>query len=174
VTKTHDLPFRIRTFRRSALTIAGLFLLINAMAGFGQAQRALLTVDTRSIPNGGALASFHIDTWGVVPLAVCSVPPLWAFTAEKFMDSSALLSGRSDQYHRTLVKLDKLFLVDVYSYQPLPKGDPKGDYHPPSFAGWFTVFDGNGDVIKKRRKFQARDFHLTPAARCPDAPAAEP
>jgi hypothetical protein len=74
----------------------------------------------------------------------------------------------------TLVKLDKLFLVDVYSYQPLPKGDPKGEYHPPSFAGWFTVFDGNGDVMKKRRVFQARDFHLTPAARCPDAPPAEP
>jgi hypothetical protein len=98
----------------------------------------------------------------------------WAFKAEKFMDSSALLSGRSDQYHRTLVKLDKLFLVDVYNYQPLPKGDPKGEHHPPSFAGWFMVFDGNGDVIKKRRKFQARDFHLTPAARCPDAPPAEP
>jgi hypothetical protein len=149
-------------------------LLLSSTAAFGQAQRALLSVDGRSIPDGGALASFHIDTWGVVPLAVCSVPPLWEFRTEKFMDSSALLSGRSDQYHRTLVKLDKLFLVDVHGYQPLPRGDPKGDYHPPSFVGWFTVFDGNGNVMKKRRLFQARDFHLTPAARCPDAPPAEP
>lgn len=160
--------------RRSMLTVAGLCLLFSAGAASGQAQRALLSVDGRSIPDGGALAAFHIDTWGVIPLAVCSVPPLWEFRAEKFMDSSALLSGRSDQIHRTLNKLDKLFLVDVYGYQPLPRGNPKGDYHPPSFAGWFTVFDGNGDVVKKRRAFLARDFHLTPAARCPDAPPAEP
>lgn len=90
------------------------------------------------------------------------------------MDSAALLSDRSDPYHRTLTKLDKLFLVDVYSYQPLPKGDPKGDYHPPSFAGWFTVVDGNGDVVKRRRPLHPGNFHLTPAARCPEAPPAEP
>ena len=116
--------------------------------------------------------SFHIDTWGVVPLAVCDVPPLWELKEEKFMDSAALFSGRSDPYHRTLTRLDKLFLVDVYaSYQPLPKGDPKGEYHPPSFAGWFTVFDGDGNLVKKRRSFRAADFRLTPAARCPDAPS---
>ena len=160
--------------RRSAFSIAGLCLLFSAGPALGQAQRALLSVDSRSVPNGGALAAFHIDTWGVIPLAVCSVPPLWEVRAERFLDLSALLSGRSDQYHRTLTKLDKLFLVDVYSYQPLPRGNPKGDYHPPSFAGWFTVFDENGDVIKKQRPFRARDFHLTPAARCPDAPPAEP
>lgn len=30
----------------------------------------------------------------------------------------------------------------------------------------FTVFDGNGDESKKRRMFQARDFHLDSGARC--------
>ena len=76
--------------------------------------------------------------------------------------------------HRTLTKLDKMFLVDVYGYQPLPKGIQKGGYHPASFAGWFTVFDGNGDIIKKRYAFHARNFHLVPATRCPDAPPAAP
>ena len=157
------------------VTTAGLsLLLVGAQTALGQAQRALLSVDGLSIPAGGALAAFHIDTWGVIPLAVCQVPPLWEFKEEKFMDSAALLSGRSDPYHRTLTKLDKLFLVDVYSYQPLPKGDPKGEYHPASFAGWFTVFDENGDVVKRRRQFHAANFHLTGAAQCPEAPPAEP
>ena len=160
--------------RRSLLLVAALGPLIAAKASLGQAQRALLSVDDVSIPAGGALAAFHIDTWGVIPLAVCQVPPLCDLRAEKFLDSAALLSGRSDPNFRTLSRLDKLFLVDVYSYQPLPKGDPKGDYHPPSFAGWFTVFNGTGDVIKKRRVFQPTNFRLTPASRCPDAPPAEP
>jgi hypothetical protein len=42
-----------------------------------QVQRALLTVDGLGIPVAGALAAFRIDTWGVDPLAVCKVPPLW-------------------------------------------------------------------------------------------------
>ena len=90
------------------------------------------------------------------------------------MDSARFLSGRSDPYHHTLTKLDQMFLVDVYSYQPLPKGDPKTVYHPASFAGWFEVFDGNGDILRKRRVLHADNFHLTPASRCPDAPPAEP
>lgn len=151
-----------------------LMLLVGGKPGFGQAQRALLTVDGLSIPAEGALAAFRIDTWGVEFLAVCKVPPLWEIKEEKFLDSAGLLSGRSDPYHRTLTKLDQMFLVDVYSYQPLPRGNPKGEYHPASFAGWFEVFDGNGDVIKKRRVFRADNFHLTPASRCPDAPPAEP
>jgi hypothetical protein len=90
------------------------------------------------------------------------------------MDPAGLLSGLSDPYHRTLTKLDQMFLVDVFSYQPLPRGDPKGEYHPASFAGWFEVFDGNGNILKKRLAFNASNFHLTPAPRCPDAPPAEP
>jgi hypothetical protein len=83
------------------------------------------------------------------------------------MDSAGFLSGRSDLYHRTLTKLDQMFLVDVYGYQPLPKGDPKTEYHPASFAGWFEVFDGNGDVLRKRRMFHADNFHLTAAPAAP-------
>jgi hypothetical protein len=159
---------------RSALIFAGLCWLFSSGTAFGQAQRALLSVEGLSIPDSGALASFHIDTWGVVPLAVCQVPPQWEFKEEKFLTPQGFLSGRSDPYHRTLSKLDKLFLVDVYSYQPLPKGDPKGEYHPASFAGWYTVFDGSGDIVKKRRALHAQNLHLTPAPRCPDAPPAEP
>jgi hypothetical protein len=150
-----------------------LVLLVGPKLSFGQAQRALLTVDGLSFPSEGALAAFHIDTWGVEFLAVCKVPPRWEIKEEKFMDPAGVLSGHSDP-HRTLTKLDKMFLVDVYSYQPLPRGDPKGEYHPASFAGWYKVFDGNGDILKKRRVFHANNFHLTPASRCPDAPPAEP
>ena len=147
-----------------------LMLLVGAKSSFGQVHRALLTVDGLRIPAGGALAAFRIETWGVVPLAVCKVPPLWEIKAEKFMDPAGFLSGRSDPYHRTLTKLDQMFLVDVYGYQPLPKGE----YHPASFAGWFEVFDGYGYVLRKRRVFHAGNFHLTPALRCPDAPPPEP
>ena len=161
--------------RRFVLTAAGVGLLfVGAHSSSGQVQRALLTVDGVSIPSGGALATFRIDTWGVIPLAVCRVPPLWEIKEEKFMDSAGLLSGRSDPNHRTLTKLDQMFLVDVYSYQPLPRGNPKGEYHPASFAGWFEVFDGNGDILKRRRVLHAGNFHLTPAPRCPDAPPSEP
>jgi hypothetical protein len=150
-----------------------LMLLFGPNLSFGQAQRVLLTVDGLNIPAGGALAAFHIDTWGVIPLAVCKVPPLWEIKEEKFLDSSGLLSGHSDP-HRTLTKLDQMFLIDVFNYQPLPRGNPKGDYHPASFAGWYEVFDGDGDILKKHHMFHANNFHLTPASRCPDAPPAEP
>jgi hypothetical protein len=124
--------------RRFMLTAAAVsLLLVGTASSTGQVQRALLTVDGLNIPSGGALAAFRIDTWGVILLAVCHVPPLWELKQEKFMDSAGLLSGRSDPYHRTLTKLDQMFLVEVDSYQPLPKGNPKGDYHPASFAGWF-------------------------------------
>jgi hypothetical protein len=155
------------------MAVAVCLLFVGTHSSSGQAQRALLTVDGLSIPVGGALAAFHIDTWGVVPLAVCKVPPLWEIKEEMFLDPSALLSGSSDP-HRTLSELDQMFLVDVYNYQPLPKGNPKGEYHPASFAGWFKVFDGNGDILKQRRALHAGNFHLTPAPRCPDAPPSRP
>jgi hypothetical protein len=158
---------------RQLLSLA-IFLLLAPCEGFAQVQRVLISVDGLSVPNGGALAAFHIDTWGVVPLAVCKVPPQWELKQEKFMDSEGLLTGLSDPYHRTLRELNQLYLVDVYSYQPLPKGNPKGEYHPASFAGWYTVFDGNGEVLKKRHTLGPHNFHLTPALRCPDAPPAEP
>jgi hypothetical protein len=161
--------------KRTHLSATFLFmLLVGTKPGFGQAQRALLTVDGLSIPAGGALAAFRIDTWGVTPLAVCKVPPLWEIREEKFMDSAGFLSGRTDPYHRTLTKLDQVFLVDVYNYQPLPKGDPKTEYHPATFVGWYEVFNGNGNVLRKRRVFHAANFHLTAAPRCPDAPPTEP
>jgi len=161
--------------RRFVLTVVGVSCLSLAThSSSAQIQRALLTVDGLNIPTGGALAAFRIDTWGVIPLAVCHVPPLWEIKEEKFMDSAGFLSGRSDPYHRTLTKLDQMFLVDVYSYQPLPRGNLKGEYHPASFAGWFEVFDGNGNLLRKRQVFRADNFHLTPAPRCPDAPPSEP
>jgi hypothetical protein len=147
---------------------------IVVQSSFGQTQRALLTVDGLNIPAGGALAAFHIDTWGVTPLAVCKIPRLWEMKAETYLDSAATLSGRSDQNHRMISEVDQVFLVDVDNYQPLPSGDLKTVYHPASFSGWYTVFDGNGNVLKRRRSFHANNFHLSSALRCPDAPPAQP
>jgi hypothetical protein len=81
--------------RRRVVTALASFLLISSQAIHGQAQRALLNVEGLSIPPGGALAAFRIDTWGVIPLAVCQVPPLWELQQAKFMDSAATLSGLS-------------------------------------------------------------------------------
>ena len=160
--------------RYGLLMSAVALLFIGEQSSSGQVQRALLSVDGMSIPESGALAAFNINTWGVGFLAVCQIPPQWEWKQEKYMDPEGLLSGHSDPYHRTVTKLDRMFLVDVYSYQPLPRGNPGGEYHPASFSGWFQVFDGNGTIIKKRRKFHADNFRLTPAARCPDAPPAQP
>lgn len=160
--------------RSTTIAVAASLLINGALSSFGQVQRMLITVDGLSIPKGGALAAFHIDTWGVIPLAVCKVPPQWEMKQEKFMDSEGFLSGTSDPYHRTLLKLDRLFLVDAEIYQSLPKGNPKGEYHPASFAGWYTVFDGTGEIKKRRWALKAANFHLIPAYRCPDAPPPEP
>jgi len=160
--------------RLATMAAAMSLMALGAYPSSGQVQRVLLSVDGLSVPAGGALAAFQIDTWGVVPLAVCRVPPLWEMKQEKFMNSEGVLIGRSDPYHRTLSGLDKMFLVDVYMYQPLPKGDRKGEYHPASFAGWYTVFDGRGEIKKTRRVIKPSNFHLTAASRCPEAPPAEP
>ena len=56
------------------LTTFLLMLLVGTKPSFGQVRRALLTVYGLSIPAGGALATFQIDTCGVIPLAVILTP----------------------------------------------------------------------------------------------------
>ena len=139
----------------------------------GQSSRALLSVEGLGVPPGKTITAFNISTWGVEFLAVCKVPPSWEIKAEKYEDPAGMLHGKSDVHGEPLRELHQMFLVDVYSYQPLPKGDPKGEYHPASFSGWVEVAE-NPSERGKRRTLRSTNFKLTPAARCPDPLAPEP
>jgi hypothetical protein len=144
-----------------------------ACPSFGQSSRALLSVEGLGLPENETIIAYNISTWGVAFLAVCKVPPSWEIKAEKYMDPEGMLHGRSDVHGEPLRELHQMFLVDVYSYQPLPKGDPKGEYHPASFSGWIEVGTQSSEH-GKRRTLRSTNFKLTPATRCPDPPAPEP
>jgi hypothetical protein len=123
-----------------------------------------------------SIRAFHIETWGVEFLAVCHVPPSWELKAEKFEDSEGYFDGRSEAHGEPLQKMAGMYLVDVYDYQSQPKGGPKSDYHPASFAGWVVVgrvqpFDGG---TRHKRTLKAANFRLRDAARCPVPPPAQP
>jgi len=138
-----------------------------------QVTRVLLSVDNLHLPAGESLSAFRIDTWGVALVSVCHVPPDWNLTEQKYQNPAGLLSGRSD-HGEVLRELHEMYLVDVYSYQPLSKGDPKGEYHPATFSGWVEVATNPDATRGKRQPLTANNFHLTPATRCPLAPPPEP
>jgi hypothetical protein len=151
--------------------------------GFSQAgpteaevRRVLLTVEGLDLSPAESIRAFHIETWGVEFLAVCHVPPSWELTSEKFEDPAGYFDGRSDPHGEPLRQMSDMYLVDVYDYQPLPRGDPKGEYHPATFAGWVKVgrvqaFDGG---VSHKHALKAGNFRLTDAARCPVSPPAQP
>ena len=139
-------------------------------------RRALLSVDGLGVPVAKSIRAFHIETWGVYLLAICHVPPSWELKSEKFENPEGYVAGRSDVHGEPLRQMTDMYLVDVYDYQPLPNGDPKGEYHPASFAGWIAVgrrqpFDAGR---LQKRTLTAGNFRLRNAERCPDAPPAQP
>lgn len=148
---------------------AAMLLIIGARQGFGQITRALLSVDSLDLPADHSIAAFKIETWGVSLLSVCHIPPSWNLSQEMYEDPAGLLTGRSDVHGEPLRELHQMFLVDVYNYQPLPKG-----VHPASFSGWVQIIEEGSDVRGKRRALHASDFHLTPASHCPTPPPAQP
>jgi hypothetical protein len=162
------------------LTAICVLLLGGTMPSFGQVTRALLTVKGLNLPPEQNLRAFKINTWAVSLLAVCKVPTSWEMKAEKYEDAEGFLSGRSDAHGVPLRELREMFLVDVYSYQPLPKGDPKSDFHPASFSGWVEIanarqpFKRVDDRHAHRRALNAGNFHLTSASHCPIPPPTQP
>jgi hypothetical protein len=166
---------------------SGLLLLVGAVLAFGappqsssQITRALLSVENLNLPAGQSLSAFRIETWGVSLLSVCHIPPSWNLVEQKYEDPQGFLSGRSDFHGEVLRELRQMYLIDVYDYQPLPKGNPKGEYHPATFSGWVEVAE-DGEIAEngsathgKRRTLRSGNFHLTPASRCPDAPPPQP
>jgi hypothetical protein len=153
---------------------AVIFLIIGVRQGSGQITRALLSVDSLNLPADHSIAAFKIETWGVSLLSVCHIQPSWNLSQDMYEDQAGLLIGRSDVHGEPLRELHQMFLVDVYSYQPLPKGDPKGEYHPASFSGWVQIIEEGSDVHGKRCALRASNFHLTPASHCPTPPPAQP
>ena len=145
-----------------------------------QISRALLSVDNLNLSPSQSLSAFKIDTWGVSLLSVCHIPPSWNLVEQKFQDPQGLLSGRPDFHGEVLRELDEMYLVDVYDYQPLPKGDPKGDSHPATFSGWIEVTESSeiaehGSATHgKRRTLWSGNFRLTPALHCPAPPPPQP
>lgn len=140
----------------------------------GQITRALLSVEGLNIPADHSLSAFRISTWGVSLLSVCTIPPNWNLIEEKFEDAEGILMGTSDVHATPLRELHQMYLVDVYSYQPLPKGDPKGEFHPASFSGWVEIATESWNMHGKRHTLHASNFHLTPASQCPVPPPAQP
>lgn len=160
---------------RSTMLASICFLLLGGtQPGYGQITRALLTIDGLNIPTDQSLSAFRISTWGVSLLSVCSIPQSWNLTEEKYEDPEGVLLGRSDVHGAPLRSLKQMYLVDVYDYQPLQKGDPKGEFHPASFSGWIEVAKESWNMHGKRRALHASSFRLTPASHCPIPSPAEP
>ncbi len=161
------------------LRCAGLAICV-ALAQAGPAaaeiRRVLLSVDGLNLPAMESIRAFHLDTWGVEFLAVCRVPPSWELKSEKFEDPAGYFEGRSEAHGEPFRRMSDMYLVDVYDYQPLPKGDPRGEYHPASFAGWVTVGLAQqfGGGARHKRVLKASNFRLRDASHCPDAPPAPP
>lgn len=141
-----------------------------------QIRRALLSVEGLNIPAGQSIRRFRIDTWGVEFLAVCHVPPSWELKSEKFEDPEGYLSGRAGVHGEPMRRLGEMYLVDVYSYQPLRKGDPKGEHHPASFSGWVEIGTERpfAEGKRHRRTLTAANFRLKDAQLCPASPPAQP
>ena len=146
------------------------------VSAYAEVRRALLSVDGLNLTATGTIRAFHIETWGVEFLAVCHLPLSWELKSEKFEDPEGLLEGEADIHGESLNKLSDMYLVDVYDFQPMPRGDPKGEFHPPSFGGWIQVgrveaFDGR---TRGKRTLKADNFRLRDAEACPTPPPASP
>src|SRR5579883_1945492 len=167
----------VRRVRGSARSTRIAFLLLLGMIvqrSPAQITRGLLAVQDLGLPPGRSVAAFEVKTWGVSLLSVCRIPPSWLLSQEKFEDPAGVLRGRADVHGERLRELHDIFLVDVYDYQPLAKGNPEGEYHPASFSGWVEIADRSLGKPLSRRSLRASNFHLTPASQCPAPPAGKP
>jgi hypothetical protein len=153
-----------------AIAVAGQIFSVPAYAGV---RRALLSVDGLGLSPREAITAFHIETWGVEFLAVCRLPKSWELKSEKFEDPEGWLDGEADTHGERLNRLSNMYLVDIYDYQPQPRGDPKSDYHPPSFAGWVRIgnVEASDGGAGRKRTLKASDFRLKDARNCPVPPA---
>jgi hypothetical protein len=161
---------------RALIALLAAVQLVAAPPASAEVRRALLSVENLKLPAHATIRAFHIETWGVEFVAVCHMPPSWALKSEKFEDPEGSLDGRADTGGEPLKRLTDFYLVDIYDYQPLPKGDPKGEYHPPSFAGWVEAGTAEpfGGGARRKRALTANNFRLRDSRNCPVAPSPQP
>ena len=129
----------------------------------------LLSIQGVSLPANWVVSNFRVKTWGVLPLATCHIPPAWRITAGKDSDPEGVLAGEGDTFGSLLngPELGKVtFLVIVEEYQPLPRGNPKGEYHPATFSGTITI-ETFGDTKPRTIRLTPANFVRVSAAGCP-------
>jgi hypothetical protein len=167
-------PTPVRSIVNSVLLTLSILLMCKPAEA---AQIELLSIQGLSIAKNQHIDKFEIHTWGVQTLAVCHLPtPAWRITAGTNGSPEGILSGvagigaaaylpQSD-----LRRLEGLFLILVYGYQEYPRGDPKGQYHPATFAGSVHVGTYRSDSRGHKIRLAPLNFVRVPAAQCP-APA---
>lgn len=154
------------------LIIAILASQLLALPVYAAPRRVLLTIDGLNLPASQTIRAFHIQTWGVAFLAVCHLPPSWQLRSEKFEDPEGRLDGKADTHGEPLKSLSDMYLLDVYA----SNGDPKGERHPATFAGWVEIgrvepFEGG---TRRKRILRADQFRMHDAKSCPAPPPPQP
>ena len=130
----------------------------------------LLSIQGVTLGKNQYVAAFNIKTWGVTVLSVCRVPFAWRVTAGEQSDPEGILAGEGDTFgsYLSAQSLSEItFLIKVENYQAYPRGNPKGEYHPATFAGSITVDKPGTDEEQHSIRLSASNFVRTPASTCP-------
>jgi len=121
------------------------------------------------------LTKVDLRTWGVEVAAVCHIPPVSKVSVAFDLDPGGVLIWQASSWHGEvgqdeLEVLRALFLVkyDESLFQRLPRGNPRGEYHPATFEGVATLTSVKDPPRTSRIKLGPDNFELTPASRCPD------
>jgi len=135
----------------------------------------LLSVTGISLDRAHHLTKVLIRTWGVEVLAVCHVPKVATISVDFDIDPGGVLTWKASSWHGELDQsgmraLSSLFLVRVSDYQKEPRGNPRGEFHPASFAGVATVATLQETPQEHAIPLNWTNFALSPATRCPDPP----
>jgi hypothetical protein len=148
-------------------SLAAVFTCI-AQPSAATVRRALLSMEGLKVPKDKAVYAFHIDTFGVEVLAVCSLPMGWELRSEKYEDPEGYMSGKAD-LHAARLRFTSMYLVDVYDYRATTVQDGNTE-HPASFSGWAQIGSREqfGDWHGRRVTLRPNNFHLADARRCPD------
>ena len=134
----------------------------------------LLSIRGITLPEHGYVKAFRIETWGVMVLAVCRLPPGWTITAGKSADPSGILAGEASLgvtylNGQNLDQFRKLFLIEVSDYREreLPIPNVPGGVYPATFSGKLVVGTyGNHDDAHEVAIMPANLFR-EPATQCP-------
>lgn len=111
--------------------------------------------------------AFSIDTFGVLPRAVCHIPYGWIVTAGVDGTPVGSLSGQAGHGANALntaglEQLKQLFLID-----DLNRIETARPEHPATFAGRILIGTYAVDAEPVWRRLKAMAYALSPAPRCP-------